>query len=500
MSYCYWKKGRTNYITFQVWESGAGKTGLVDGDFTKLVKKNGTTAGSTTGITVTEVDAVNFPGRYVAEVSGSNGFVSALGQYEVLIYYSSQTTADGYVGNVTVTTDGTGAGTWGDALFTATAGDGRVTDGSTAIEDATLYVYTASGVLLYRTSTDASGLWSVAFPADGTYSIYAEKSSYTVGTATVTVSSSVASGPGSDIALTAVGTSTGYTLSELKSYVLRQWFDKSDTQAETMATELINESVRYLATERDWPWFNRTLTLDFQPPYNTGTVTLTNGDKTVTLATGTWPSWAANGVLIVNGQTYPIASRTSTSEIELVDAWGADTVSGQGYNLAQYSFDLPTAGVYSILDVLGGTSWPYPLQPISYREWTILRDQFPTGGGPANWTLWHNKLAIWPYYTGSQNKRFNLSVKAKPAVLVSNTDEADWDPTLPDLLYRALDLHITYRGACRAGSTEQCRANYAEALRRATTNDRSPGAPDINSRTDTSSWTSFDIATRRVVP
>ena len=500
MSYCYWKRGQTNYIAFHVWDAGAGKTGLVDADFTKLVRKNGLTVAATTGITVSEVDAVNFPGRYSAEVSGASGFVSILGQFEILLYWSSQTSDDGFVANITVTTDGTGAGTWGDALFTAAAADGRVTDGTAALEGATVYIYDAAGNLLFRTSTDANGLWAVAFPEDGTYTIYAENAGYTVGNATVVVSSGVATGPGTDIELTSIGTSTGYTLSELKSYALRQWFDKSDTQAETMATEAINEAVRYIATDRDWPWYNRTITLDFVAPYATGTVAIANGSTTVTLTGGTWPSWAAYGVLIVDGQSYAVASRSSDTVLLLEDAWGTDALTAEGYTLARYSFDLPSGGVYSIKEVLGGNSWPYPLAPIPFRDFSILRDQFPTGGGPASWAIWKNKLAIWPYFTGAKPQRFNLVCKVKPAVLVNNTDEADWDPSNPDILYRAIDLHITYRGQCRAGDTAACRANYQEALRRAAANDRSVGAYDINRRGETASWSSIDLSTRSVTP
>jgi hypothetical protein len=62
--------------------------------------------------------------------------------------------------------------------------------------------------------------------------------------------------------------------------------------------------------------------------YTTGTVT--SSGTSVTLATGTWPTWAAiNGLLVVDGMEHPIASRTSGSIIVLSSApsvaFSADT-------------------------------------------------------------------------------------------------------------------------------------------------------------------------------
>jgi hypothetical protein len=494
----YWKNGSTLYVYFPVWDAGAGKTGLVDGDFTKLVRKDGTTVVATTGITVAEVDDTNFPGRYVATVNGSTGFIATNGQYEMLVYWSSQTSADGHVANITVTNDGTGSASWGTALFTAALSDGRVTDGSSAIEDATVYVYNASGVLLYRTQTDASGLWSTNFDSDGTYSIYVQQSSYSIGTATVVVSGGTATGPGADIALSALSSSTGYTFSALKAYALRQWFDKSDTQADTMAGEAVNEAVRFVATSRNWKWYNRMVTIDLQPPYSTGTIAITSGAATVTLTGGTFPSWAASGVILYGGQVYEVSTRDSDTQLTLSENWPGASLTASSYTLAQYAYALPSSGVYSIMKVLGGNGWPYPVEPISYASWATLRDQFPTGGGPYSWTIFQGKIAVWPYYTGSNAVRYNLHVKAKPTSLVSGTDEADWDPSLPDILYRAIDLHISYRGRCRAGDTQVCNANFDAAMARAVGNDQEQTI-DINRKGTSTTFTEIDLATRSVV-
>jgi hypothetical protein len=494
----YWKSGTTAYIYFSVWDSGAGKTGLSDADFTKNIWKNGSTAVATTGVTISEVDSTDAPGRYVATVNGSTGFAATPGQYQVQLHWSSQNPRDGAHVAITVTNDGTGSGSWGDSLFSASIGDGRVTDGASAIEDATVYVYDSSSTLLYRTSTDASGLWSVTFADDGTYTIQVQKASYSIASDTIVVSGGTVTGPGSDITLSALGGSTGYTLSKLRAYALRQWYDKSDAQAETMAEEAVNEALRFCATSRDWPWYNRMVTVDFEPPYNTGSISITSGTKTVTLSGGTFPTWAANGVIIVSNQVFEVASRDSATQVTLADEYNGANLSASSYVIAQFSYDLPSPGLYNIDYITGGTDWPWSLQPISYAAWANLRNTFPSGQSPMHWTIWKGKLAVWPFYSGSNAKRFNLYAKTKPAELTADTDEADWDSSLPDLLYRAIDLHISYRGSCRAGDTQVCRQNWQDAMDRATGNDLSANNIDMNRRAAGASHGDIDMATRTV--
>jgi len=57
--------------------------------------------------------------------------------------------------------------------------------------------------------------------------------------------------------------------------------------------------------------------------YSTGTVTLTRGSATVTLATGTWPEWIVGRHLQFNGEQemYKVATRTSDSVVVLDRAY-----------------------------------------------------------------------------------------------------------------------------------------------------------------------------------
>lgn len=90
-----------------------------------------------------------------------------------------------------------------------------------------------------------------------------------------------------------------------------------------------------------WSFLKPVERLTTVAPYSTGTVAVTNGDATVTLTDGTWPTWAAEGTLLIAGVAYDVASRTGDDEIELTSAWSGTTASDFTYSLERRSYDLP---------------------------------------------------------------------------------------------------------------------------------------------------------------
>lgn len=73
--------------------------------------------------------------------------------------------------------------------------------------------------------------------------------------------------------------------------------------------------------------------------YSTGTVTVAAG--TVTLAGGTWPTWAADGILEVDGQYLYVTARTSGTVLT-VSHDGLAAAAGSTYALYRWRFPLPT--------------------------------------------------------------------------------------------------------------------------------------------------------------
>lgn len=90
----------------------------------------------------------------------------------------------------------------------------------------------------------------------------------------------------------------------------------------------------------EWSFIKPTTTLTLSAAYSTGTVTIVLG--VATLAGGTFPSWAASGVLKVAGQVYTVNTRDSDTQLTLDDLTVA-AAAGTTYELSQEDYDAPDA-------------------------------------------------------------------------------------------------------------------------------------------------------------
>ncbi len=89
-----------------------------------------------------------------------------------------------------------------------------------------------------------------------------------------------------------------------------------------------------------WSFLQPTLaSIEIHAAYATGTISVTTG--TVTLASGTWPSWAADGEIYVDGGWYTVASRTNGTTVVLDDS-SVTGLSGETYTLLHREYDLPS--------------------------------------------------------------------------------------------------------------------------------------------------------------
>lgn len=88
----------------------------------------------------------------------------------------------------------------------------------------------------------------------------------------------------------------------------------------------------------DWSFLYINTTLTTNAPYATGTVTIASG--VVTLSGGTFPSWAASGMLAISGNDYSVDSRDSDTQITLDDT-SVTEVSATEYSLHQDDYTLP---------------------------------------------------------------------------------------------------------------------------------------------------------------
>lgn len=448
--------------------SGAYVTGLVNGDFTKQLS-NGTTGNlSVSGITVTQVDASNNPGVYDLLVPAT--IFATNGNYTLKVYRTADTTYS-WSQEFVATQDGT-PGSTGTLSFTSTSGDGRVVDtGATGIPNARVYI--TQGSYLVALTTDASGDWGpwYADPSAGSFTVTVFASGYTQATGTLTVGASSITGPGSNLVLTAVSTGSTVSAGELWSYARRMSGNKPGTQANTKILQLVNDSIDRLAQERNWNFYLRRAYLQLNEPYSSGTLTLTNGSTTATLAGGTWPTWAALGRLFAQSLILDIASRTNGTTLVLSAPWGGAT-NTYDYTLFQNRYDLPE-NFLVLGGIMEGQNWPYRPEPVSIEvlwQWeNALAIGTPNAQGYA---IAFNQMWLWPYPTVSQSIAYWF--KARPAPLVIETDLADVDATWLNVLHKLIDYNVAvYFGECVAGTAEQCLARYLDSLARLPANDKS---------------------------
>ena len=441
-------------------------------NITLLLSKDTATVTSNTGVTITEVNSVSRPGLYCILGSPTTSFAATTGVYTGTLSWVTNTL---YAAAKTyrVTSDGTPSGTMGIASFTATAADGRVTDGTSPLALATVYVTTPAGVPYDQLTTDSSGLWGpVFFNVDGTYTFYVYLAGYQSTSGTITVSGATATGPLQDMVLNAIASSSGLTLTNLKTYGRLQIRGNVGTAADTMLTSGINDALWDIARSYKWSWLFTDGMLTFRETYATGTVTFTRDDATVTLVGGTWPTWIADGgKILYQGIYYVVASRTSGTVIELEKAWSQGTVAGVGYVAYLNAYDLPDDCMI-FGKVFPGMGWGWRPDPVSYSSLVeyMANNNFQAPN-PGLFAIQNNQIVLWP--APSTTRNWPIVYYRRPAQLVNNTDEADWDPLQLTVLQRAIDYQMAIRfTTVLAGTVKDCYEAYQKALNLAINNDR----------------------------
>jgi hypothetical protein len=126
----------------------------------------------------------------------------------------------------------------------------------------------------------------------------------------------------------------------------------------------------------EWSWIKPTATLTTAAPYSTGTVTIVDG--VVTLVTGTWPSWAASGVIKVSGLTHAVDTRDSDSQLTLHNT-SLDAAALTTYVLSQLDYDLPSdfGHLEGGLTFAPNLHWP----PIQVAGEGLIRQYRQSGSG-----------------------------------------------------------------------------------------------------------------------
>lgn len=444
--------------------------GLTLGSFTYELTKQETGAQSTADFTLTNTDN----GKYDLVSSGTSGFAANSGVYYLSLYRTADAAAVRriYTGTIRVNSTGTGGGSTGSGSFTATASNGRITLNGSAYAGATVRVLTSTNVVLATTVSDASGLWGpVFFATNGTYTIQATTTGASIITGTITVAGLVATGPGTDLNMVTTSASSAVTYATLKAYARRQYKDRTGTKADTEVGEIVNDALGRIAMDARWPWYETFLNISMNASYATGTIALANGSTTVTLSGGTWPTWAANGDLIVGSRIIPVLTRDSATQLTLKIAWGeASLAAGSTYTLARYRYAMPS-DILKLDQIQWGPDFPFGATSMSRARLEFMRDTWQQGNGHVlGYAIANNELAVWPY--PSSDRMYSMLYYRRPATLVNDADTMDFDPLQIELVHRSIDMQVATRGECVAGTRDECIRSYLDTLATSATSDK----------------------------
>lgn len=465
-------------FTYQL-TSGAFQTGKVQANFTIKLSKNGSTA-STTGISLTEVDAVNNPGDYVLSYSLSS-FVAANGEYHLVIY---DTASPQYSWQAVYVVTATGTpGTINNAFFTSTTGDGRAVDQS-GNPLSGVVIYIKSGTLtLPPVTTDVNGNFTFFAPA-GTYTLYYTLSGYQQATASVTFTTTSSTGPLTDVALVAVNTGGTVYASDLWTYCRQQSFDQNGTQADQKIKRAVNRALDMVAKERCFNWWLRRESLVIYGAL-AYTITLTKGSPVAVSTSGTFPSWATNLARFnTNSQILDIINQTDSTHVTLRGNWNGATGSYSA-TLFKDTYDLPD-NMFQFGRVLPGQRWGWSGDPVSAEVvWEAQNAAAYQQQGPSLFAIFNGNLILSPYPSTDQTYLFTYH--ARPTPMTNAADIADFDGAQIEIVHRAIDYQTAMEfGKAVAGDAPACLRAYKDALARMVTTDKStadlPGMGGLGGR------------------
>jgi len=126
------------------------------------------------------------------------------------------------------------------------------------------------------------------------------------------------------------------TFGELQDHVaafLKKATSNLDADELTAIKLKINQAYAIIMYMENWEWRKRSWYLTTIPPYSTGTVTVTQGSKTITGSGTTFLSYMALGWIKVSEIAYKIQSFDSATQVTIEAPYPDDTEAGKSYSI-----------------------------------------------------------------------------------------------------------------------------------------------------------------------
>lgn len=203
-----------------------------------------------------------------------------------------------------------------------------------------------------------------------------------------------------------------------------------------MVRGAIHEALRTLGNDLSAKYLVREDSLNLNASYSTGSIaydaTGGSNERQVTLTTGTWPTWAAAGRILISDVPYEVDRRISDSIITLDDrnCPDEDVASGTSYTLYQNIYPLPADFLTHRHAVLRSNScelcWidPPDWAHLSRRDTGLSTPtRFTIMGDPDNLT----RLALFIHPAPSADDAIHLLYNRRPQSLVYSGHDAAVD-------------------------------------------------------------------------
>lgn len=126
------------------------------------------------------------------------------------------------------------------------------------------------------------------------------------------------------------------TFQEIKDHVFRGMGvdpEQINSEVETTVESRINQIQDDIFFHQPWEWRKRKFFFTTRAPYATGTVSITQGSRTVTGSGTTWTDSMKVGYLTINNIAYKIDKIVSTTSLKLKGAFPDATISANAYEV-----------------------------------------------------------------------------------------------------------------------------------------------------------------------
>jgi len=190
--------------------------------------------------------------------------------------------------------------------------------------------------------------------------------------------------------------------------------------------EVIQGAYRDLAMVCEWDYYMKEGRIDLVANQSSSTIeydhTGSGNEREITLASGTWPSWAKYGRIRFGDVVYPVESRVSNTLLTLSEEFnpGADVSTGTSYNIYRSVYPLP-ADLWRLYDVaVEKSNWVTGY--LTPSQW-LQRERFVQSNGQTwAWTIMKdpdndNRFALWVDPSPSTAEPLGFIYRRRPRTL-----------------------------------------------------------------------------------